>query len=451
MRSGSLAKVERLASQLLETFAAAQFVATPTIRYHELKNREEFRLAHLICEDIGDLTPTNAREVKEWEINLVNVLLPLFHVERLSWALFKPTLDDDEQIVQERRLSLSIVQLLRYMQAWTAFTLRSINQDARDALQELELTCEEGNFDVRVIPYLRVVLGKLRPASSSYKSSWTFERFQSLVSVFESGRDATTVMPALFEVAAQCQRNDGCTVMINAHIPRAIVRFMFRYAARPDHFRTSFAGLRPAESMSVPTGLRKCLTGLGSSSCGLRALVMAGFFEAVASVMEIGSGNMLCKMMMGTFEMECGPMESFTSSMLGIVCAAMPFATAGDTHTLSRIASAAEAEMTLMLKDCFSYKEIDQFHRAILRQLSSFRTDCSTDKPSCKAPYAKTAKNILKLVNGNLPKSCGGPDCLAEENSEKFKLCASCKSVAYCSRKCQKAHWKAGHKHFCGS
>ena len=30
-----------------------------------------------------------------------------------------------------------------------------------------------------------------------------------------------------------------------------------------------------------------------------------------------------------------------------------------------------------------------------------------------------------------------------------LKACARCKSVAYCSRECQAAHWKAGHKKNC--
>jgi hypothetical protein len=31
----------------------------------------------------------------------------------------------------------------------------------------------------------------------------------------------------------------------------------------------------------------------------------------------------------------------------------------------------------------------------------------------------------------------------------KLKLCTRCRSVSYCSKECQVAHWKAGHKQVC--
>lgn len=39
--------------------------------------------------------------------------------------------------------------------------------------------------------------------------------------------------------------------------------------------------------------------------------------------------------------------------------------------------------------------------------------------------------------------------CAATNVMEGLKKCAQCRSVAYCSRKCQVAHWKAGHKEEC--
>jgi len=35
-----------------------------------------------------------------------------------------------------------------------------------------------------------------------------------------------------------------------------------------------------------------------------------------------------------------------------------------------------------------------------------------------------------------------------EKNKNEFMICSRCKQVAYCSRECQKAHWK-GHKNIC--
>ncbi len=45
-----------------------------------------------------------------------------------------------------------------------------------------------------------------------------------------------------------------------------------------------------------------------------------------------------------------------------------------------------------------------------------------------------------------MERTCGG--CGAVDASRVFKLCASCKSVRYCSTECQRAHWKA-HKKAC--
>merc|ERR1711964_581551 len=43
-------------------------------------------------------------------------------------------------------------------------------------------------------------------------------------------------------------------------------------------------------------------------------------------------------------------------------------------------------------------------------------------------------------------KSCCGPSCSMETG---LKACQQCKSVWYCSRACQKRHWRAGHKKDC--
>ena len=40
---------------------------------------------------------------------------------------------------------------------------------------------------------------------------------------------------------------------------------------------------------------------------------------------------------------------------------------------------------------------------------------------------------------------CGNPDCPKPGTD----MCSRCKSVFYCSRDCQRSHWKAGHKKVC--
>lgn len=49
---------------------------------------------------------------------------------------------------------------------------------------------------------------------------------------------------------------------------------------------------------------------------------------------------------------------------------------------------------------------------------------------------------------GLLP--CSAPGCLKSEDfSTTFLVCGKCKRAAYCSRECQAAHWKSGHKSEC--
>ncbi|KAI8576165.1 hypothetical protein K450DRAFT_258337 [Umbelopsis ramanniana AG] len=50
----------------------------------------------------------------------------------------------------------------------------------------------------------------------------------------------------------------------------------------------------------------------------------------------------------------------------------------------------------------------------------------------------------ITLVN------CSNPECDKKESSKgEFSKCSACKKAAYCSRACQKEHWKNGHKAVC--
>ncbi|CBK22885.2 uncharacterized protein [Blastocystis hominis] len=47
-------------------------------------------------------------------------------------------------------------------------------------------------------------------------------------------------------------------------------------------------------------------------------------------------------------------------------------------------------------------------------------------------------------------RSCSNPLCgNTESRPGEFKKCSRCKSACYCSKKCQSAHWKNGHREEC--
>ena len=50
-------------------------------------------------------------------------------------------------------------------------------------------------------------------------------------------------------------------------------------------------------------------------------------------------------------------------------------------------------------------------------------------------------------VTGTLGRYCAG--CRASELEAQLMSCGRCRMKWYCSRACQKAHWKLGHKLYC--
>lgn len=48
---------------------------------------------------------------------------------------------------------------------------------------------------------------------------------------------------------------------------------------------------------------------------------------------------------------------------------------------------------------------------------------------------------------GKFSRHCAS--CHASEDEKKLMKCARCQMKWYCSRECQKAHWKKGHKLYC--
>ena len=59
-------------------------------------------------------------------------------------------------------------------------------------------------------------------------------------------------------------------------------------------------------------------------------------------------------------------------------------------------------------------------------------------------------KNRGALKKVKYLQKCASPFCLnVEEEPKEFQCCSGCRNAAYCSRKCQKLHWKNGHKEAC--
>ena len=50
-------------------------------------------------------------------------------------------------------------------------------------------------------------------------------------------------------------------------------------------------------------------------------------------------------------------------------------------------------------------------------------------------------------------RECRGPGCPKEKDSniKEFLKCSRCKSMWYCSKSCQAAHWKSGHSKHCNA
>jgi hypothetical protein len=55
-----------------------------------------------------------------------------------------------------------------------------------------------------------------------------------------------------------------------------------------------------------------------------------------------------------------------------------------------------------------------------------------------------TAAGVAAVLAG---KHCA--QCLRSDKGVKYKLCSGCEAVRYCSKECQRAHWKAGHMREC--
>jgi hypothetical protein len=103
--------------------------------------------------------------------------------------------------------------------------------------------------------------------------------------------------------------------------------------------------------------------------------------------------------------------------------------------------------------------EVCTAHSALLRDAPSMRAMRATLAQGgaamtfLTATLAKQPDAAALAARGYEPtlRRCAAPTCdEAEQIAGQFKKCARCGAAHYCSRACQKAHWKAGHKRQCG-
>jgi hypothetical protein len=59
----------------------------------------------------------------------------------------------------------------------------------------------------------------------------------------------------------------------------------------------------------------------------------------------------------------------------------------------------------------------------------------------------KEERPIARCKSGRV--CCSNPACDEVQGRTKFDQCSQCRAVQYCSRRCQKAHWKGSHKQAC--
>ena len=72
--------------------------------------------------------------------------------------------------------------------------------------------------------------------------------------------------------------------------------------------------------------------------------------------------------------------------------------------------------------------------------------------PLPTAFHGETFDRPKSQLNPLPPGSVGGcANCGKPATKVKLSMCARCKAVAYCSKKCQKAAWKSGHKSVCAA
>ena len=103
---------------------------------------------------------------------------------------------------------------------------------------------------------------------------------------------------------------------------------------------------------------------------------------------------------------------------------------------------------------CFVLLRKKKSAKQCLRQLKKFYKNREDGDAETKK-FTELISNIknISLDDGEEVKTilkCSNIGCeKLESKTGEFKLCTQCRVAYYCSRKCQKQHWKREHKQFC--
>lgn len=103
--------------------------------------------------------------------------------------------------------------------------------------------------------------------------------------------------------------------------------------------------------------------------------------------------------------------------------------------------------VAILMEKIYIYYRLGDKKRAetCIRRVERFMpVDTSLKDRVRKMKHAPRVDAALKRT----PTKCSNPFCSKVEAKEKFQVCSKCKIAKYCSRECQRSHWKS-HKIYC--
>jgi hypothetical protein len=108
-----------------------------------------------------------------------------------------------------------------------------------------------------------------------------------------------------------------------------------------------------------------------------------------------------------------------------------------DQHEMYTNISAVGLFWRVMFPECRLFQFFATFHNSLIRTDAEYRSSICV----IFAEYTTVSRRGV---------SCANEACGAHEVQDRaFHCCGRCRSVHYCRRKCQHAHWLAGHRQEC--